>query len=339
MSEILLRNLGKKLRALPVDGKLPKTDEERSLYNGEHEEWLFEGLGQLWFYWELGLEKEAWLVEGCFLQWQKLGGRMEDLVGYSRQGLPSVGLGELCDLLMMTWTLERSLVGGLFAEMSPEPAPLEYGIREVLAEIRSRPLVEPPLPGYYEDFYLMTHVVYLLNCFNGHLPNCRSDAPWLYSYLERCLGFWLREGKHKAKAKPGGKSNSSSVQAESVDAVAEAVDVLRGLGLGDDDTPGSELVREGFAWLLERQAEDGFFYSPGERQPKNHYDRLHPTWTSAAALQLDRQAPGPSKLCEAWSKYARQIAKEINFAEPPPAAKVKALGSIPEHASPASGYP
>eukprot|EP00442_Polarella_glacialis_P003132 CAMPEP_0115073938 /NCGR_PEP_ID=MMETSP0227-20121206/15070_1 /TAXON_ID=89957 /ORGANISM="Polarella glacialis, Strain CCMP 1383" /LENGTH=520 /DNA_ID=CAMNT_0002460865 /DNA_START=45 /DNA_END=1608 /DNA_ORIENTATION=- len=321
MSLELTRTLGRKLRSTKRAGKSPSKSAaaEPSLPGSE---WLFEGLGQLWFQWELGVERDPWLVEGCLSEWNNLGGRMEELVGCSAGGLPSVPRSEMCDILMQVWTLERSLVCNLFEGQTP-PAPLEFGIREVLAEIRRRPLTEPPLPGFYDDFYLMTHVVYALNCFNGHLPNRRVDCPWLYSYLERCLGFWLREAKREERGnRVPDIVTSRSYQAETVDAVAEAVDCLRGLSLGvasEGGSAASESVREGCAWLLGRQEVDGFFYSPGVKRPAaSEYDTLHPSWTAVASLQFGRQAPGPSPRCALWAVHVRAAALEVGFAEPPP---------------------
>jgi len=201
-----------------------------------------------------------------------------------------------------------------------------------MAEIRRRPLVEPPLTGFYQDFYLMTHLVYALNCFNGHLPNRRSDCPWVYSYIERCLAFWLREGKRQER---GGKTAPDVVAAqlwetEAVDAIAECVDCLLGLGEPSDDGPLAELVREGCAWLLTRQEADGLFYSPSvPRSETKEYDHLHPTWVTCAALQFDRKAPGPSPRCAAWAAHIRAAAFEVGLAEPPPVPESN-LSSIPE---------
>jgi len=142
--------------------------------SGIDNEWLFEGLGELWFFQELGLGSEPWLTEACRegLRGLSLKGKvMEELAGFSLEGLKSASCGELCDALMQVWTVERSSVCGLL-----NTPPLEYGVREVLAEVRRRPLILPPKPGFYHCFYLMTHVVYTLNCFNGHLPNRRSDC-------------------------------------------------------------------------------------------------------------------------------------------------------------------
>eukprot|EP00439_Symbiodinium_sp_Y106_P082398 s1736_g21.t2 len=230
--------------------------------SGIDNEWLFEGLGELWFFQELGLGSEPWLTEAC----------REELAGFSLEGLKSASCGELCDALMQVWTVERSSVCGLL-----NTPPLEYGVREVLAEVRRRPLILPPKPGFYHCFYLMTHVVYTLNCFNGHLPNRRSDCPWLYAYLECCLEFWLTVAE----------STMSALQGEAVDAIAEAVDCLRGL-----NERGSQTTIRACRWLLSRQQADGFFVSPNSRRPENDYDHLHPSWTAAAALQLKRQAPG-----------------------------------------------
>mmetsp|Transcript_20462 Transcript_20462/g.55855 ORF Transcript_20462/g.55855 Transcript_20462/m.55855 type:complete len:486 (-) Transcript_20462:57-1514(-) len=308
ISRSLTQPLGDKLKTSGrYAGALPAMSTAAELGGSE---WVCEALGQLWWRCELNMEREDWLLEGCREEWE--GKSMEQLVGYSLEGLSTANLGALTDILVQVWTLERVSVCGLFGEQATPP--LEYGIAEVLAEIRRRPLAEPPLAGFFECFYLMTHVVYVLNCFNGFLPNKRTDCPWLYSYLERCLGFWLREVRRDSSQLPDNLA-ARTWGAEAVDAISEAVDCLRGL----DDESETDHVREGLAWLLSRQEADGFFYSPRAQRPaENVYDALHPTWTAVAALQLDREAPGSSPRCAAWSQHAREAAREVGFAETPP---------------------
>eukprot|EP00929_Paragymnodinium_shiwhaense_P056692 TRINITY_DN28380_c0_g1_i1.p1 TRINITY_DN28380_c0_g1~~TRINITY_DN28380_c0_g1_i1.p1 ORF type:complete len:515 (-),score=135.51 TRINITY_DN28380_c0_g1_i1:149-1693(-) len=311
--------------------------------------WLFEGLGELWWCHELDLPVEQWLLDGCREELICSDGCMKTLVGYSKAKLPDVPLADLCDVLTQVWTLERSVVCGLLAEDNAAGAAglpaLEYGVKEVLAEIQSRPLIEPPLDGFYGDFYLITHVVYTLNCFNGCLPSRRADAPWMYAYLERSLAFWLREARACKSAKASvAKFQSLAWGSEAVDAVSEAVDNL--LGLGEDDAMyDGDLVREGIAWLLSRQDEDGFFYSPGARKGPEiaEYDQLHPTWTAVAALQLDRKVPpdsSKSQRCLAWTRHCRAAAEAVGFAQSPlpramppaPSADVEDLASKAEAA-------
>mmetsp|Transcript_57893 Transcript_57893/g.134881 ORF Transcript_57893/g.134881 Transcript_57893/m.134881 type:complete len:484 (+) Transcript_57893:36-1487(+) len=306
MSKALIDVLGRRLQSEGHHaGAMPAMAVSSDTGTGE---WLSEGLGQLWWRCELGLERSSWLIDGCRDEW--IGKSTQELTGCSLEDLRKASLGDLCDVLVQTWTLERSLVCGLFGERPPPP--LEYGVGVVLAEVRRRPLIEPPLPGFYDCFYLMTHVVYVLNCFNGHLPNNRTDCPWLYAYLERALAFWLREANNSRPGLPPDKP--SLWGCEAVDAVAEAVDCLRGLDEGE-----GQGVREGLAWLLSRQEADGFFYSPQAQRPAdNEYDYLHPTWTAVAALQLDREVPGSSPRCAAWAQHARQAAIEGHFAQAPP---------------------
>lgn len=278
-------------------------------------EWIFEALGQLWFRCELGLPVEPWLVDGCGAEWNCTDGSMAKLVGFSAADLSTASLGELTDLACQTWTLERSVVCGLFQISTAQICPLEYGIEAILAEVRNRPLIEPPLDGFFDCFYLMTHIVYVLNCFNGYLPNRRSDCPWLYAYLERSLEFWLREVQHANMSGLKAAVAARSWSAFSVDAVAEAVDCLRGLG-GEDTT---DLVRRGMAFLLSAQEDDDLFRSPGCIRPAaNAYDHVHPSWTAVAALQFDRSAPSGSTRCEVWAKHARSAAQKVGFCVTPP---------------------
>jgi len=262
---------------------------------------------------------------------------MEWLMGYSLEGLRQAEPNELCDILTNTWTLERSCICGLLGE--PPPVTLEYGIAAVLAEIRRRPLVEPPLTGFYDCFYLMTHVVYVLNCFNGHLPNQRADCPWVYGYLERCLGFWLRELRRDSAQVQAGLLPEAVIShlwsADAVDAVAEAADCL--LGLEQPPEPDSEVgldLRIGLRFLMDQQREDGLIFSPGSvMDPVDQYNYVHPSWTAAAALQVPfRLMPGPSPRCQAWANHARAAAREVGFAEPPPPPKASPAASFVEEA-------
>ncbi|CAK0841359.1 unnamed protein product, partial [Prorocentrum cordatum] len=176
-------------------------------------EWLLEALGCLWWLRELGLEREEPLVDECLEEWIASGGSMKTLVGFSLEELQAVPKRELSEVLISAFTLERSVVCGLFGDDRPEPPPLEFGVQEVLAEVRRRQLTEPPLPGFFSDFCVMTQVVYVLNCFNGALPNKRSDCPWLYAYLERCLGFFMREARAQAPAATAGEWAEEAVSA------------------------------------------------------------------------------------------------------------------------------
>lgn len=297
--------------------------------------WLFEALGLLWWQAELGQDTDTALLESASQEWIGLN-TMEELVGYSKDALGNIPNNEMCDVMVMVWTLERSLVCGLFEGTD---LPLEYGIQEVFAEIRSRPLIEPPFAGFYDKFYLMTHVVYCLNSWNGCLPNHYDDCPWLYNFIERCLRFWLREANVDAPA-DALSSLRPSYAGETVDGAAESIDCIR--GLGEDNV--TEVVREGINWLLGRQREDGFFYSPGaESSATDEYNSLHPTWVATAALQLDRQnwaaQAQPSGNAAAWSKHARAAAQRAGFAEPPPAVPGRLWADAPREAPEASDEP
>eukprot|EP00419_Tripos_fusus_P038002 CAMPEP_0172765400 /NCGR_PEP_ID=MMETSP1074-20121228/179180_1 /TAXON_ID=2916 /ORGANISM="Ceratium fusus, Strain PA161109" /LENGTH=451 /DNA_ID=CAMNT_0013600341 /DNA_START=40 /DNA_END=1391 /DNA_ORIENTATION=- len=305
-SKSLTLRLTNRLSAARHGGPLPSFSVAADLGKGE---WLFEALGQLWNHYALGLERPAWLVEGCRSEWQ--GSSMETLVGFSADGLGKAGVGELCDVLIQVWTLERTVVCGLLGD-DPPPS-LDYGIAAVLAEIRRRPLVEAPIAGFMDSFYLMTHVVYVLNAFNGFLPNRRTDCPWLYAYLERSLWFLLREVKRDLSNVPAAVA-ASTLASDALDMVAEAVDCLRGLDEGD-----SEQLCAGITWLLSRQEADDLFYSPAAKRPAaTEYDHVHPTWTAAAALQLQREAPSASPYCASWAQYARRQAQKVGFSEAPP---------------------
>jgi len=280
--------------------------------------WLFEALGIIWFQAELGYGPDAELLDRAKKEWLNLE-TMETMVGYSKSSLGTAPSADLCDVMVSVWTLERTLVCGL---LSKDELPLEYGVADVFAEIRRRPLIEPPLAGFIGTFYVATHVVYCLNSWNGYLPNSHCDCPWLYNYIERCLRYSLHEARYASREQIP-KALSSVMQSHEfgiVDAVAESIDCIRGLG----QESVTEVVRDGAAWLLTRQREDGFFYSPqaetAERASKQTYEDIHPTWTAAAALHLDRADYGtttfPSSYAAAWAEHARAAAKSVGFFEP-----------------------
>merc|ERR1712216_181496 len=127
------------------------------------------------------------------------------------------------------------------------------------------------------------------------------DAPWLYRYIRRVLAFWLKTAKLK-------ETKDESIYVD-VDAIAEAVDVLRGAGLTDMGDP---LLCEGTVWLLNHQMKDGSrpVWFMGQNGSKELYDRLHPAWVSAQALR-DRDF----KLKEnyEWESYMQKLLKETNF--------------------------
>lgn len=283
-------------------------------------EWLFEALGQLWWRREFDLSCQKWLLDGICVELTRTKGSMKELVGFSSKGLKRAELSELDEILVQTCTLERTLICGLLGDRPALPS-LGYGVEQVLAEVCQRPLVEPPFPGFSETFSLMTSVVYVLNSFNACLPSKRAECPWLFSYLERCLGFWLREVQRDVSHLPASIA-SRSWAAEGVEAIAQAVDCLRGL---DEEEP-SILVRQGIAWLLSRQEADGLFYAPGVTRPADsEFNYLHPSWRAVAALQLDRQMGHCSDRCSLWAGHARGAAKRSRLAEGPPSSGTKEM--------------
>lgn len=285
---------------------------------------LLEALGTLWWQRELGEEPDARLLLAARQKLEEHAGSMEALVGVSVAGLPCASLGLLCDLLIQVWQLERVSVCGILGEYSPPL--LEYGISEVLAEIRRRPLTEPPLDGFLDHFWLATHVVFVLSSYNGCLPNKRAVCPWIYRYIERCLEFWLRDIKRECWTLSPLATRleaAASHRDEAVDAVAEAMDCL--LGLCDTET---EAMREAASWLLSRQEPDGLFYSPGaDRSNNDVYEALHPTWTAVSALQIGRLSVQQSGRCATWAAYARAAAESIDFQTAPPSAELCAPGA------------
>eukprot|EP00928_Gymnodinium_smaydae_P079055 TRINITY_DN63076_c0_g1_i1.p1 TRINITY_DN63076_c0_g1~~TRINITY_DN63076_c0_g1_i1.p1 ORF type:complete len:455 (-),score=127.29 TRINITY_DN63076_c0_g1_i1:74-1438(-) len=292
-------------------------------------EWLLEAVAEAWYLGEQNRPIDTWLSRGLNGQWAAAGGSMELLVGFSSQGLAEASAAELDDVLTNALTLERAFRSGAVDEGS---SPLTYGVERVLAEVGSRPLVEAPLDGFFDCLFLMTHVVYAINGYNSCLPNRRADFPWLYAYLERCLTFLLRELRNDRLAQTGGGLLSRAGRLRALEAVAEIVDCLRGLG-PEDEGSDSDTVREGVVWLLNRQdPSDGYFYSPGfSRQDAvaaDPYACIRPTTAAVVALQLEREATvvGSSQ-AQAWTAHARAAAAAVQLSTAPPPPRPSELQS------------
>eukprot|EP00928_Gymnodinium_smaydae_P024037 TRINITY_DN19591_c0_g1_i2.p1 TRINITY_DN19591_c0_g1~~TRINITY_DN19591_c0_g1_i2.p1 ORF type:complete len:478 (+),score=59.95 TRINITY_DN19591_c0_g1_i2:2-1435(+) len=282
--------------------------------------WFFEALGLLWWQAELGLGLDSELHGSARAEWYRRAST-GDLFSFRVNDLPLATASSLFTSLMEVWMVERCVVCQLFDDACMS---VPFGVAEVFAEVKRRPLPEPRSHDHYDIIYLLTHVVFVLNSYGGCLPNCRSDCPWLYDYLWRCLEFWLREGRCMAAGDYFSlHMDPSRLGEDAVDIVGELVDILRELP-SDCECEGREkLLREALDFLLRQQGERGLFVPPGGASSDadtDEYDRLHPTWAAATALQLDRRRGCSSARSEAWTTHARRAAKSVGFEEPPPSA-------------------
>ncbi|HEY6390535.1 MAG TPA: hypothetical protein VIX89_04615 [Bryobacteraceae bacterium] len=111
--------------------------------------------------------------------------------------------------------------------------------------------------GFYNVAYAVTHVVYTLNGY-GHYRLSPKWLPQEYKYL--------RENMREA------------VKEEDPETLGEFLDTLRAFGL----TESSPLIRQGVAYVLSKQNEDG---SWGEIDDADVYNRYHSTWTAIDGLR------------------------------------------------------
>jgi hypothetical protein len=159
----------------------------------------------------------------------------------------------LFDVLIAAYTVERARVA--FPEL---PAPV-FSLRDVLRFAFARPFV-----GFEDDdgratdhFYLATHVAYVLSDYS-RLRLAPEDLGSLLPWLDAQF--------------------SPALERRDVEAVAELVDVFRGLGATDADAD----VCRGTRLLLASQGADGSWKS---EEPENAYDAIHPTWVAVHALR------------------------------------------------------
>ena len=142
------------------------------------------------------------------------------------------------------------------------PAPA-LGLGDVLSFLSTRPFA-PFSPGDAEDdFYLATHVAYVLSDYS-RVRLAARDLGQLLPYLRAQV--------------PG------VLAARDTEAAAEIADVLRQTGAGDSDPDVCRLTR----LLLATQGPDG---SWPRADPDDAYDVVHPTWVAVHALRERRFLP------------------------------------------------
>jgi len=270
--------------------------------------WVYEALGLLWWQAELDvLDEDLLRKTKAEMERRRYAG-----FGDATAELAELSFSELCDLLLEVWVLERApLVWDIDASHG------RCRLGELLQELRRRSLPHPAGAEFYDAFYLVTHAMFVLNGFNSVLPRHRQDCAWAYAFLEQSLRFWLQEGLFLLQ----GDFHSLHMDqehwgSESLDAIAEAVDILSGLE-EDSNSELKDLLSEASAFLLSRQGEDGLFSMPKLKSARDDdiYTRIHPTWTSVAALQLDRMHGAASERSVAWVRYAESEAKRVGFAQ------------------------
>ena len=177
----------------------------------------------------------------------------------------------LFDLLIAAYTVERAR---LAFPVLPAPA---VGLGEVLRFALARPYTsfgsgDDERAG--DDFYLATHVAYVLSDYSRirlEPASLGAILPYLRAQVPHVLA------------------------ARDTEAGAEIADVLRQTGEGDTDADVCRLAR----LLLDTQGPDGSWPRP---DAEDAYDTVHPTWVGVHSLRERTFLPGG-----AWANRMRAL--------------------------------
>jgi hypothetical protein len=193
--------------------------------------------------------------------------------------LDALDADTLFDLLIDAYTVERASVA--FPDL---PAP-SLGLVAVLRFALARPyasLGAGDYPRAEDDFYLATHVAYVLSDYSRARLRAGDLGPIL-PYL-------------RVQVAP-------ALVARDAEAAAELADVFRQLGAGDTDPDVCGLTR----FLLAAQHADGSWTRP---DAEDAYDAIHPTWVAVHGLRERRfRADG------VWTRRVRAL---LDAARAPP---------------------
>jgi hypothetical protein len=174
----------------------------------------------------------------------------------------------LFNLLVDAYTVERSRLA--FPAL-PAPA---VGLGDVLSFVRTHPFAALAAGDGEDDFYLATHVAYVLSDYSRFRLSARDLGPvlpYLYAQVPGVLA------------------------SRDTEAAAAIADVLRQTGAVDSDPDVCRLTR----LLLGTQGPDG---SWPRVDPDDAYDVVHPTWVAVHALRDRRFLPAG-----AWSARIRAL--------------------------------
>merc|ERR1711907_25661 len=209
--------------------------------------------------------------------------------------------------------------------------PIQWGMAECLQVLTSHRLTPPPMDAlkhFHDSYYLATHIVYAINAYQS-IPTHTRDAPWLYKYIRCSLTYWMKMAWRgdRPRLKPKQKNKNGVNEVVDIDGIAEAVDVLRGVGMTEANDP---LLTEGSIYLLRTQNTNGswpalFHSSKGRKRhgeeefievPKggplaklHPYDELHPTWVATQALR-DRDYKITRAGNKRWAAFIERTMKQ-----------------------------
>jgi len=270
------------------------------------------------------------LLEQADTLWRELGLRdTNTLFGHSKEGLDDVDTDTWIELLMCIMIVE--FINILYMNRYP----IRWGLPEALERLTSHRLSPPPMDAkkhFHDSFYLATHIVYGINAYQS-IPTHQRDAPWLYKFIRSALMYWMKMAWRGDKPQLKQRENKHGIQeVVDIDGVAEAVDVLRGIGMTEANDP---LLTEGTQYLLRTQRKDGSWPAlfHGAKKNGQHkdagfivvpkggplgqlsaYDELHPTWVATQALR-DRDYKITRKGNQRWASFVDRAMKRAKFSE------------------------
>jgi len=282
---------------------------------------------------EMDLDCSA-LLEAADQLWRNLGLRdTNKLFGMRKEDLATLETDPWIELLMCIMILEFCKI--LFKNRYP----IQWGMAECLQALTDHRLTPPPMDvkkHFHDSFYLATHIVYAINAYQS-IPTHQRDAPWLYKYIRVALTYWMKMAWRgdKPRLKPKEKNKFGVNEVVDIDGIAEAVDVLRGIGKTEANDP---LLTEGSLYLLRTQNPDGSWpalfhssksskksgpaafievpkgWTPGDDTALHPYDELHPTWVATQALR-DRDYKITRAGNKRWAAFIERSMKQAAFSE------------------------
>lgn len=122
--------------------------------------------------------------------------------------------------------------------------PTSFGLKEGCAALRD--YAYRPAHESSDDFYLVTHILYVLSCYSS-IRLRENMAPGLFRYVRRSLRAWLEV----ARKDTGDIRKNHAID---LDGVAECLDLLRGAGFTEITDPD---LCEGTLLLLAAQNKNG----------------------------------------------------------------------------------
>lgn len=231
------------------------------------------------------------------------------LFGVSPDDLEGVSDDEFVVLIMNIMVMEFNQL--LFRKRFP----LKWGLQEIFTHLRRRTYVGPPYNAdfaFHHCFYFVTHIVFAISAYSA-IKTRTSDVPWLYDYCRRSCLYWTKQAWRRFSKQPD--------RLVDIDALAEAVDVMRGCGQTDG---GDTLLCSATLALLQMQRSDGSWpywvldecagsglvaHTPADPKP---YSLVHPTWVAVQSLR-DRNFDYDRKGNQQWGKFMEKLLRQTDL--------------------------